>query len=74
MQMWSGNPPPECQLCHTKLVNSFVDGATIKGRWAYMCVRCHAVYGYGLGQGRGQLFVKVDDHFEQRYAIAWEGQ
>lgn len=33
-----------------------VDGATVRGPWAYMCVPCFRHKGVGLGTGKGQLY------------------
>lgn len=58
---WLGSPPRECDLCHEKITDSFVDGATIHGPWACMCRRCCQEQGRGLGTGLGQLYEKEAD-------------
>jgi hypothetical protein len=54
---WVGTPPTKCDLCHTDLHGTYVDGKTIAGPWAIMCGICHANIGCGLGTGRGQLYL-----------------
>jgi len=53
---WISPAPKECDLCHQKLTNSFVDGKTDLGPWGIMCCQCHAIHGSGLGIGRGQQY------------------
>jgi hypothetical protein len=54
---WTGPLPDKCQLCDTQLKgHHWVDGRCKRGSWAYMCLRCHAEYGYGLGTGQGQKY------------------
>lgn len=54
---WVGSLPQECNLCHKKLENFFVDGKLLHGgQWAVMCVLCHTLRGVGLGMGLGQKF------------------
>ena len=47
----------QCDICGTK-ANSYVDGKTIYGPWANMCLRCFATKGIGIGLGRGQVYNK----------------
>lgn len=60
---WQGAIPQACQICNTPLTTQFVDGATVFGSWAYMCKECHSDNGYGLGTGRGQLYIKKGNQF-----------
>jgi hypothetical protein len=54
---WSGEKPGECNICKQPLTNGrFVDGRTVMGVWATMCIGCHSVVGMGLGRGKGQLY------------------
>lgn len=53
---WTGKPPACCDLCKAPIANDFVDGRTIGGPWANMCLDCHAVNGAGLGLGKGQHY------------------
>ncbi len=47
----------ECNICQTPLVGKpFVDGKTLMGPWADMCLTCHKRAGVGLGTGRGQKY------------------
>lgn len=58
-KVWSGRPPAECDICEAPLADSlegFVDGATLEGPWANMCLGCHGTYGRGLGTGKGQRY------------------
>ena len=50
------NPPEKCDVCDAKIVDVFIDGATVMGPWAYLCPSCHRRYGTGLGIGRGQKY------------------
>lgn len=47
-----------CDICKTPITNAFVDGKTILGPWANMCIPCSKSYGLGLGTGVGQLYQK----------------
>lgn len=39
----------------------FVDGRTVYGSWANMCLTCHRKYGVGLGTGKGQRYTRQAD-------------
>ena len=58
---WNGDPQ-DCDICHKKLSDSFVDGATTMGPWAIMCQTCFSAFGVGLGTGRGQRYEKQKDN------------
>jgi len=58
---WHGGVPAICQLTDRPITNRFIDGATTYGPWACMSPEGHAVYGRGLGTGRGQLYEKQPD-------------
>jgi hypothetical protein len=45
----------QCDICGTK-ADSYVDGKTIYGPWANMCLSCFETKGIGLGTGKGQLY------------------
>jgi len=53
---WLGSPPLECDICRNKIKVHFVDGATVMGPWACMCLACHKLQGRGLGLGFGQKY------------------
>lgn len=55
---WMGSWPSTCDLCNQILTNypTFIDGNTLRGHWALMCPPCHALYGTGLGTGKGQKY------------------
>ena len=54
---WTGDIS-NCDLCHQKINNAFVDGKTIYGPWGIMCIPCHIEKGCGLGIGKGQKYIK----------------
>jgi hypothetical protein len=58
---WCGPPPAKCDVCKQPIDGAFIDGRTVYGPWANMDAACHAEFGTGLGQGRGQKFVKQAD-------------
>lgn len=45
---------PKCDFCSRK---AFVDGRTIAGPWANMCIFHFLQYGVGLGLGKGQKLI-----------------
>jgi hypothetical protein len=47
---------PDCDICKLKGIKfpAAIDGRTVDGRWAYMCVPHHEAHGVGLGMGKGQ--------------------
>lgn len=53
---WLGKVPERCDICGKPLKENWVDGQTIFGPWANMCLSCHSIYGCGLGLGRGQKY------------------
>ncbi|MBA7528389.1 hypothetical protein ES705_20572 [subsurface metagenome] len=61
---WAGEVST-CQICNERLGVAFVDGRLGKksgtSAWGIMCVRCHRLWGYGLGQGKGQLYGREGD-------------
>lgn len=59
---WIDDKPDECQLCHTKIDDSFVDGRVEGGRgWAIMCPFCALAFGVGLGTGHGQMYASENN-------------
>lgn len=57
---WAGPAPEVCDFsADHRIVDEFVDGATVYGPWANMCMRCFREHGRGLGTGRGQHYRKV---------------
>lgn len=57
---WMGSKPVVCDICKGDLVDEFVDGATRRGPWGMMCLKCHAMFGFGLGEGVGQKYTLGD--------------
>lgn len=53
--------PKECDLCCAAITTKFVDGKTVIGSWASMCITCHDRRGVGLGTGLGQRYEKQPD-------------
>lgn len=49
-----------CQICGQKFEDFFIDGRTVRGYWALMCLPCHLDFGVGLGTGKGQKY-RVSD-------------
>ena len=46
-----------CQICNADISNEpFVDGKTIRGPWAIMCLDCHKENGGRIGLGLGQMY------------------
>ena len=45
---------PKCDFCSAE---AHVDGRTVAGPWAYMCVIDSVLHGVGLGLGSGQRLV-----------------
>lgn len=64
---WFGSEIKKCNLCERKFGEDnlagivFVDGRTVFGPWAIMCLSCHDSYGVGLGIGRGQAYALQRD-------------
>lgn len=58
---WLGSKPEACDVCHKPLSTEFVDGRTVYGPWAMMCLDCFNTIGTGLGVGFGQLYRKQED-------------
>jgi hypothetical protein len=58
---WMGDKPSQCEICRGAIAHDFVDGATTRGPWAMMCMKCHHMFGFGLGQGVGQQYT-LGDH------------
>jgi hypothetical protein len=50
----------QCDICGTK-ADSYVDGKTIYGPWANMCLSCFETKGTGLGTGKGQLYMNNEN-------------
>jgi hypothetical protein len=49
---------PKCGIC--KVRNAQYDGQTQQGPWAYMCEACFQIHGIGLGLGKGQRLILVE--------------
>jgi hypothetical protein len=60
-KFWMGSTPTRCELCNTKLKFLFVDGKTVWGTWGIFCPKCLDDCGIGVGPGRGQLYLRVED-------------
>jgi len=55
MTKWTGEVD-NCDICTNEFADTFIDGATVDGPWALMCIECWELYGIGLGIGRGQMY------------------
>ena len=53
----------ECDICHAKNLNIYIDGRTLRGPWANMCILCHAAIGVGSGIGKGQMYAQVGNEY-----------
>jgi hypothetical protein len=60
---WLNPDPEKCDVCHSKVEDTFVDGKTVRGPWGIMCLGCHDEWGVGFGLGRGQMYAKAKDGF-----------
>lgn len=49
---------PKCNICGEDAV---YDGKTVMGPWSYMCQDDFEFFGVGLGTGRGQRLVLVEN-------------
>lgn len=49
---------PECDFCGE---TAEYDGRTKAGPWGYMCGECFKLYGTGLGLGKGQRLVLIEE-------------
>jgi hypothetical protein len=58
---WQGSPPAACDLCGKPITTTFIDGATKRGAWANLCLRCHREIGRGVAPGDGQMYQRQDD-------------
>lgn len=60
-KFWCGAAPAQCDICQEAITDTFVDGKTMMGPWANMCLICHRQEGRGLGMGCGQKYQKQAD-------------
>jgi hypothetical protein len=65
---------PDCDYCETegvyyRVLPAYVDGATKKGPWAYMCKMHFVAYGTGLGLGRGQRLILKNQELNKSSGI-----
>lgn len=52
-----------CEFCEQPFGRHMIDGL-VKGmglRFALMCAPCHSFRGSGFGEGKGQLYTRLDD-------------
>lgn len=49
---------PKCDICGTEAA---YDGKTTAGPWAYMCEYDFTMYGVGLGTGKGQRMILIEE-------------
>lgn len=60
---WHSPIPETCDICESKIADTFTDGATRLGPWAIMCPVCEPRIGRGLGTGQGQKYTREGDTF-----------
>lgn len=60
MKKWMGSKP-KCDFCGEPEPIVFVDGKTVYGPWAIMCMCCYSNKGVGLGPGKGQRYERSED-------------
>lgn len=53
----------DCQICGAEDLDIYIDGRTLRGPWANMCILCHAAVGVGLGTGKGQKYARRGTDF-----------
>ena len=54
---------PNCDFCAKdgRTVPAMIDGKTKMGPWANMCNKHYARYGIGLGLGKGQKLMTIEE-------------
>jgi hypothetical protein len=55
----------KCDLCSKPIIDEVIDGATVYGPWGYMCPDCYRTKGIGLGIGRGQQYMKINNEWKK---------
>ena len=56
----------KCDFCgKSGKGETIIDGKTIRGYWAYMCLVCHKKLGVGMGLGKGSIVYKGKGYFEK---------
>ena len=53
---------PDCDFCGDQ---AHYDGKTKMGPWGYMCELCFRENGIGLGLGKGQMLVVLEEQEEE---------
>ncbi len=63
---WSGDPE-QCAVCERPFreVDIMADASLTLGGWGCVCARCFAIFGHGIGIGRGQIYQKTDEGWLQ---------
>lgn len=49
---------PKCNICGDEAV---YDGKTVMGPWSYMCQDDFEFFGVGLGTGKGQRLILIEE-------------
>lgn len=57
---WHGRVPVTDDFGKT-ISNTFIDGRTCHGSWAYMTPESHKRHGVGLGEAKGQQYTLQED-------------
>jgi hypothetical protein len=59
---WVGNVPAKCEICQQPIGLTIVDARTKpQNRWGIIDLKCHRIYGFGVGVGNGQVYRKQED-------------
>jgi hypothetical protein len=59
-KFWMGTVPEQDDFGQP-IIDTFVDGKTVYGQWAFMAPFSYGKYGVGLGLGKGQQYIKQPD-------------
>ena len=60
---WAGSPPTKCNLCTTRITDTFYDASIPKfrGSWGILCPKCFLREGCPTGIGLGQKYTLQED-------------
>lgn len=70
--LWNRRPacgrkmPRICDLCHAHLGEQLVEGKTLEGYRAVMCLFCSRTRGVGVGFGNGTLYERIEGQMYRR--------
>lgn len=58
-KVYAVHPPERCELCERKMSEGLVMFDALLANttsWAWLCAKCHAIYGVGVGVGKATAF------------------